>query len=76
MRLETITALFDGDGPFVSVYLDVGMAVEDALQQIDLRWKNARRGLAEQGVDDAMLEQLDQHVARDHGRGAILRYTL
>jgi hypothetical protein len=38
-----IAATFDGEGPFVTVYLGTEAAVAQAAQQSELRWKTARR---------------------------------
>ena len=72
MRLEPIAALFDRTGPFVSVYLDVSGDWEDAAQRLQTRWKNVHRTLADQGADEALLEQIGQHAGRDHSLGDTL----
>lgn len=62
----TTTNLFDHDGPFVSVYLDVDTSQPDAVAQLDLRWKNVRRGLEESGADAATLDAVEKEVDADH----------
>ncbi|MDQ3353998.1 MAG: hypothetical protein M3507_05880 [Actinomycetota bacterium] len=40
------------DGPFVSVYLASPSTDPQAADQLELRWKNARRALEDEGADD------------------------
>ena len=42
-----------GHGPFLTVYLTTEAAVENAAQRAEVRWKDVRIGLADQGVDEA-----------------------
>ncbi|WP_436775160.1 Vms1/Ankzf1 family peptidyl-tRNA hydrolase [Yinghuangia sp. YIM S09857] len=51
--------LYDTDAPVVSVHLDTTRSAHDADKQIELRWRSARRSLAEQGADEEDLRLLD-----------------
>ena len=62
MDTSQIAALFDQEGPFVSLYLDAESSVEDAAPRLELRWKNARRDLEEAGADEATLAAIDDVI--------------
>ncbi|MFF5900630.1 Vms1/Ankzf1 family peptidyl-tRNA hydrolase [Streptomyces argenteolus] len=59
MDLAHLQPLYETDGPVVSVYLDTTRAAHDAEKQIELRWRAARRSLAEQGAEEETLRLLD-----------------
>ncbi|MBV8983909.1 MAG: hypothetical protein JO248_05655 [Acidimicrobiia bacterium] len=61
-----------GNGPFLTVYLATEAAIENAAQRSELRWKDLRRDLANQGVDDAILEAVDPLVPDAHLKGECL----
>src|SRR5581483_9510060 len=67
-----IAALFDGSGPFVTVYLTTEAAVEQAAQQNELRWKALRRRLEEDGAPEAALAAVDPLVPDAHHYGRTL----
>lgn len=68
MDLRLLSRLYDTDGPFVTIYLDTGGAVENAGSRLELRWKDVLRELADRGVDEATREALT--AARgDHRQG-------
>ena len=67
-----IAAAFDGPGPFVTVYLGTDAAVEQAAQQNELRWKNLRRRLDEDGAAPGALAAIDPLVPDAHHRGRTL----
>src|SRR5439155_5953945 len=62
MRRE-IAALFDHDGPFLTVYLDARSDQPQAEQILETRWKTARSGLANEGASDEDLAAIDAAVA-------------
>jgi hypothetical protein len=70
--LSTTAALFDHAGPFVSVYLDSSSDQARPKERIDLRWKNARKGLEEAGADAATLEAVEREVTGNHAGGSTL----
>lgn len=69
MRLDLLSRLYAGPGPYAAVYLDTTSAVEDAARQIELRWRGLRANLAEQGADQETLAAMDDVVGTDHGAG-------
>jgi hypothetical protein len=70
--LSTTAALFDHDGPFVSLYLESTSEQFDASHQLDTRWKNARRALEGDGADEATLDAVEAVVHGNHAGGATL----
>lgn len=58
MDLHKLTALYEHEGPFVTIYLATDGAVQNAAQKIDLRWKDVLRELADAGVDEATPDAL------------------
>jgi hypothetical protein len=68
MDASTLAKLYAIDGPFVTVYLATPSDTEDAVTQLDVRWKNVVRELSDGGVDAATVDALS--AARgEHGRG-------
>src|SRR3982750_4140700 len=61
-----------GAGPFLTVYLATEASVENAAQRSELRWKDLRRDLQTQGVDDATLGAIDPVVGDAHLHGECL----
>src|SRR5688572_6471299 len=70
--IPDVAATFDGEGPFVTVYLGTEAAVEQASQQNELRWKNLRRRLDEDGAPAETLAAIDPLVPDAHHRGRTL----
>ena len=58
MDIDAIRKLYDVDGPFVSIYLNTRGDVEQAAAELELRWKNLLRDLADRGVDAATRDAL------------------
>lgn len=58
MDLRPLCRLYDSDGPFVTIYLDTGGAVENAGPRLELRWKDVLRELAGHGVDETTRDAL------------------
>ncbi|PSK99491.1 hypothetical protein CLV63_103216 [Murinocardiopsis flavida] len=59
MDLGFLDPLYRRGGPVASAYLDTTLAVEDAAKQIELRWRDLRAGLAEEGADEPTLKAMD-----------------
>lgn len=59
MDLAFLQPLYATDAPVVSVHLDTTRSALDADKRIELRWRSARRSLAEQGADEEDLRLLD-----------------
>jgi len=68
MDARTLSKLYALDGPFVTIYLNTRGDTEDAATQLETRWKNILRELAEHGIDDATREALTQ-ARGDHTNG-------
>jgi hypothetical protein len=67
MRLSTIRTLYSGGGPWASVYLDTSATnptgtPQEARNELDLRWREAREWLGAHGADDATLRAMDEVV--------------
>lgn len=71
MRTE-IARIFQDDGPFLSVYLATPARVEHAGHLLDLRWKDLRRELLEEGVPDQVVAAVEPLVSGAHHRGGTL----
>jgi hypothetical protein len=56
MKLGYLRGLYESCGDYVSVYLDIDRAREDAAEAIGLRWRAARERLAGCGADAATLD--------------------
>jgi release factor family 2 len=68
MDARTLSKLYAIDGPFVTIYLATPSDTEDAAEQLETRWKNVVRDLADAGVDAATTQALT--AARGtHDRG-------
>jgi hypothetical protein len=62
MELSHLRPLYDAYGDYVSVYLDVDRAHEDAPHAIELRWRSARERLAAESADPATLDAVQEIV--------------
>jgi hypothetical protein len=56
MDLDFLRPLYEQAGDYVSVYLDTSRGNEEGVQQVELRWRDARGRLASQGVDEPTLD--------------------
>jgi len=61
--------MFEAHGGVVTVVLAAPSAVDDAAQQLQRRWRNARRVLLAEGASEEELDSLDQTVAELHHDG-------
>ena len=69
MDVAALTKLYGLDGPFTTIYLDTTGEVENAAQQLEVRWKNVLRDLEQAGVDKATRDALTE-VRGGIGRGS------
>ena len=76
MNLAPIQHLFEHDGPFVTVHMDVSRAHENADQQIDARWQNTQQELEQAGVDGALIEQIGSRLREQTEVGGEVRRTI
>jgi hypothetical protein len=67
-----LATLVAGEGPFLSLYLNTGRAVENAGPLAQQRWKTARRDLEGRGVPDALLDEIGRIVPGAHLEGDCL----
>lgn len=58
MRMDPVKPLYEADGPYVTVHLDVSRATADALQQLDSRWTTTRHDLEHAGVAPDLIEEI------------------
>jgi hypothetical protein len=72
MRTSDIARVFEGSGPFLTLYLATSGDVENAGPRVELRWKNVRAGLLRQGVPERLLDAVDPLVEGSHLAGATL----
>lgn len=74
MRLDPLKPLYDADGPYVTVHLDVSRATADALQQLDARWTTTRHDLEHAGVDAGLIEEIGSRLYQSvHVPGEVRR---
>lgn len=64
-----IGALFEQEGPFISLYLDTEGAREDAPEELALRWRGMRDEALAEGAPEAALKALDGIVDGAHRKG-------
>lgn len=69
MDVTEIAKLYTAHGPYVSLYLNTPVAVENAAQRLDLAWRSTRQDLAANGVDDLTLDALEQAVLDNRTEG-------
>jgi hypothetical protein len=63
MNTGDLRRLLDHPGPFATVHLDASHDTENAAHEQELRWRAARRDLAEKGAGEETLAALDEAVA-------------
>ncbi|ETK31325.1 baeRF2 domain-containing protein [Microbispora sp. ATCC PTA-5024] len=62
MRLDFIRGLYDGPGPFASVYLDTDRSLEGSANVVQRRWAVLRERLAVAGATAGVLEAISELV--------------
>ena len=77
MQPEQFESLVSVRGPFVSIYIDDSRNAADAEAQLDAKWRDVRRHLADRGVDEHIIVTLERAVLHSEpavggqGRGVI-----
>ena len=77
MQSERFESLVSARGPFVSIYIDDSRNAADAEAQLDAKWRDVRRHLADRGVDEDIIVTLERAVLHSEpavgrrGRGVI-----
>ena len=67
-----LAALAAARGPFASIYLTTEAGIDNAEQRSEQRWKALRNHLNEQGVPEAVLDEVDGLVPMAHLDGQTL----
>ncbi len=62
MNVDTIAAMQQHPGPFLSTYFDVTRATADAPHRIDLAWGSAREQLLEAGAPESLVDLVESRV--------------
>lgn len=62
MRTTRLTDLYEHEGPFASVILDVSHATENGAEEHRLHARNACDSLREQGADDALVQAVAERI--------------
>jgi hypothetical protein len=58
IRLDRLSELLATPGAYATVYLDATLAKELGPQEVENRWRDQRRALADQGADEATLDAM------------------
>lgn len=69
MDLAMLQPVYGHPGPYLSIYINVSRDAEDATKAIQVRWRDAREELADQGAGEPTLQALDDAVGRDDDEG-------
>jgi Bacterial archaeo-eukaryotic release factor family 2 len=67
MDLSRLSSVYNVAGPFATAYLDTSRTSEDAVHEIELRWRAARDDLEQQGAGAAALDAMAAVVGEDRG---------
>jgi hypothetical protein len=62
MQLSPLQDIYSHPGPYVTVHMDVSRNTEDAPQQLEARWTNARQELERQGVSRELIEEIGRRL--------------
>ena len=63
MDTTSFTTLYDAEGPFATVLVDVSRADENGAREHELRVRAAADGLREQGADDAVVDLVVERLS-------------
>ena len=62
MQSEHFQTLLSSRGPYGSVYFDDSHNTEDAVTQLEIKWRTLRKQLEQQGAEPALTESIEQAV--------------
>jgi hypothetical protein len=62
IRLDSLSELLTTPGPYGTVHLDATLAKELGPKEVENRWRDQRRALADQGADEATLDAMQAAV--------------
>lgn len=70
-RETSLQKIFEHSGPFVTVWLDATRSTENGAHEVQVRWEDVRRGLAEgdPAVPDAVLDRVWNVIDADRTPG-------
>lgn len=68
MDLQWLAPAFEAEGPFASVTLDVSRTDASGEHEVELRWRELRRRLEEQGAPEDVLDVLAERAVAPSGR--------
>lgn len=71
MELSFIRGLYDVPGPWASVYLDATHHTEPSRAAVKIRWKDLRRSLRDQGLDEPTLHALQAELVDEQTMRAL-----
>ena len=66
---KSLASLVQDEGPFLSLYLNTEAKKEEAPKEIEVRWKDFRKDLVNQGAPEEILEAVAGLVVGAHRRG-------
>jgi hypothetical protein len=66
MQSDRFRPLLTAHGPYGSVYFDDSHDTEDAAKQIELKWREMREQLEQQGAEQAIVENLERAINDTH----------
>ncbi len=72
MDVTEIAKLYTSHGPYVSLYLNTPIAVENAAQRLDTAWRSTRKELLDAGVDELTVDAIEPAVFDDRTEGNAL----
>lgn len=77
MRLDTVKPVFEHDGPFVTVYTEVGRDSEDAMSQLEARWTTISHELESAELSSDLIAEIGRRVQENtHLPGDVRRTVL
>jgi Bacterial archaeo-eukaryotic release factor family 2 len=76
MNLAGIQHLYNHDGPFLSLHLDVSREAEGVTKGVESGWNSVRRELMSIGADEALVERVGEIVRKPTGMPGAARRTV
>jgi hypothetical protein len=62
MDLERLRPVFEENGPYLTLHVDVGRASESGAEQVESRWTTIRHELENAAVPDALVQEIDERI--------------
>jgi Bacterial archaeo-eukaryotic release factor family 2 len=62
MDLSRLQSVFEQDGPYLTLHVEVGRTSEHGAGEIESRWTRIRHGLERASVPDSLLGELDERL--------------